>query len=239
MKNFTVLFIAFVLCSFGTQAQKVVSRQVVDSILVATNQFFKGQVFSYDLKYESTLAGENSIRDRDSGKFARNRNKMYSNTPSGLIVQDDQLRIVVDESNGEIIVLDPDYKFENDFVLMDFEEMMAEVEKILWNNATETKTLTLLMKPKHRLSKQEVFFDQRGIAQGVKLYYSEEVEFEENEQVKKGKPVVSIKLLNITQNVVWQPQMEVSHYVKMNKTAFVGMGKYSAFEIVDYRLLKN
>jgi hypothetical protein len=218
----------------------VLDKSAYATQLEKTIDFFKGSNYSYRIKYKSYF-GHNStiVRDEFKGIMIRNDKSMYCEMPGKHIVQDEHVRILVSEESRSLVLIDPDYKFHEEVELNQYNEHLEQAQRIEMTAKGNEKVITLYMKTKYEIEKQELILNEDGLVSKMIIYYSEmHTDTYSTNSDKKDKVKLVIELYDYRKNITTLPNQQTTYFLAKKGKDYVSTNAFASYQIIDYRIEK-
>lgn len=221
-----------------TNPKREITKEEFEKLLSGTTEYFKDGNYSYRINYKSyTSHDSKSPVDKFDGIMIRQGKSMYCELPGNHVVQDENMRLLINQDQRELYLLDPDFEFGTDAEWDHYSNQMQNVSRIETEQVNNETRIDLIFKPKNEFESQRIILDEKGLLTMIVLFYPEMDDYDENNgSSKKVKPRAEMIFSNISNSPSLAQNQMLSHYLSKDKK---GQGQFAGYKVLDYRLNKK
>jgi hypothetical protein len=230
-----LLSVASVLCSAQTWTN--IDRQQYEQLTAEARNLFKSNRYSYKMAYSSYIGHHTSTpHDQAQGYVVRYGNDYFADMPGNRSAQGNGIRIMIDDEEKLIVLLDPDYKLDQSVAEAFYESMFLYADSLLSRNAGPERYFRFYYSEKSEFYCQEVKLDHKGLPSEITIFYRDELSLNPEEEASEmEKPKLVIRLSDIQPVSDFPSEFKIDSFVKKTTSGFSSTGNYSGYQVVDYR----
>jgi|GEM_PF-6227416 len=231
-----LLFIAMSLMS-PAQSWNHIDRAEYESLTLDARKLFEGEMYSYQISYCSYIGHESEQpHDQAKGHIVRRGKEYFADIPGNRSAQGDGLRIMMDDDEKLIVLLDPDYKLDQTVAKAFYESMFLYADSLVTRTAGSDRYIRFYYGEKSEFYCQEIQLDSRGLPTEITIYYRDELALQpEEESTSSERPKLVINLTNLKLVSEFPAEYKIESFLKKTSKGYAGIGNYVGYQIVDYR----
>jgi hypothetical protein len=235
------LIIALVLAlpwsKLSAQDWKTITPAEQQKLMQPTLDYMEQQQFSYKVKYSSFIGHKgNTVAEEMWGHYARIDKEFYCNMPGNLSVQNSEIRLEVDTTEKLVVLRSLNNKGEDKLLDSQKEWMLQNAKAIQYAEMGGEKVVRLILPEFHEVEEERLYYAADGLLKKVILYYREALPIDpEDPKSAKEKARIEIDFSNWSTKANIPPRWKVDALVKKDKKNFIPIGRFSKYEVIDFR----
>lgn len=235
-----ILFLVF----FGTisgicnaQSWEHIDRVLYEQLTDEARKLFESENYEYKVSYLSYIGHQSKqAHDEDKGHIIRHGREYFANIPGNKSAQGKGLRIMMDDEEKLIVLLDPDYKLDQTVAKAFYESMFDHADSLLSRTAGSDKLIRFYYGEKSEFLCQEIRLNQKGLPSEMTIYYRDKIALNaEDKTSPKEKPKLVILLKDVKETTSFPSEYKIDSFLKKTPNGYKGVGNYTGYQVVDYR----